>query len=274
MIRLASLLFRRQPNSSLPLAASFDRPFCFLHIPKTAGTTARNFLLTHFPAEQTLILQGTPKEALSVLHERQPHLAYFGHLPYVLLQGFPKLPRLFTVLRDPVERALSHYYFIRQRLRENRYNGPVDKTLLQVCELEIGDFLQQERDRSQVILGELQTRMLADCGASWQLSDYDPRLPPAPLTRADLKLAKERLRQCVVVGLSHRLHESLELLCAGFGWSLPTELCCENQTASRPKQHELDATTLRILDEITRADRELYEEGVQLFEKALVNRRK
>ena len=68
----------------VPPVPSIERPFFFLHIPKTAGMTVRHFLAMRFPAGQTYNVPARPsriddppliKRDAYELHRRRPHLA-------------------------------------------------------------------------------------------------------------------------------------------------------------------------------------------------------
>lgn len=262
---------------------SLDRPFCFLHIPKTAGITVRQLLQMRLPPGEAYDVPGDPareenlgplgivNDDLYELHLRKPHLAYLSHVPYNWLRNFPRRPHLFTVLRDPVDRVLSHYYFLRELiLRLVPDLGPLHE---QFCKLEIDEYLREQPDRFRVCFGELQTRWLT-AGPCWDVHDYDPSNPPPPLVPADLTRAKKRLRQCAVVGLTHRLLESLQLLCEVFDWAVPEEVGHENTTCKRPTKDQIDPRTLRLLEEHTAFDRALFAEGTRLFERQLARRGK
>lgn len=94
----------------VPAAA---RPVCFLHIMKCAGTsltTALSELADPWPrlldvwADQLVCLPG-PLLQRSMLTS--------GHLPYPVLDLLPPTTAAVTVLRDPVDRTLSHLAHLR-----------------------------------------------------------------------------------------------------------------------------------------------------------------
>lgn len=273
--RLLSWLTSRFRRRTPPVV-SFEQPFCFLHIPKTAGMTVRQFLMMRFPPGQAYNVPARPaggndlpvkNEDLYELHQRRPHLAYISHVPYRWLRNFPRQPHLFTILREPIDRVLSQYYFLRDLVRQGQIlrSHPFVE---QIVDVEIDEFVRSNSELSQVFFGEAQTRWLAG-NLCWDMSEYEPRYQHTKLSRWDLWQAKRRLRRCAVVGLAHRLLDSLQLLCKTFDWPSPAEVRRENTTEKRPKVDQLDPQTLRLLETITAADRELFAEGNRLFERRM-----
>jgi hypothetical protein len=93
-----------------PVAPAADRKLVFLHLPKTGGTT----LLHHFSAafaeaeicpERFSALDRIPPETLAT------YRFFSGHFNYEQVRLIPGRTFVVTVLRDPIERILSTYYF-------------------------------------------------------------------------------------------------------------------------------------------------------------------
>ena len=90
-----------------------DRPrICFIHLPKTAGSSLRQMLRDNyfndeiFNGNTMLDYEGLSKEDL------EPKKLYLGHLYfYKALELLPKDTNYITVLRNPIERVKSLYYF-------------------------------------------------------------------------------------------------------------------------------------------------------------------
>jgi hypothetical protein len=88
------------------------RPIFFLHIPKTAGRTLQHILQPYFATNESLL-----GDWPSIQHQVKPHFRFIsGHLYLreVSLIPFANHYRI-IVLRDPVERAISHFYHTNER---------------------------------------------------------------------------------------------------------------------------------------------------------------
>src|SRR5262245_36888531 len=108
-----------------------DQPLVvYVHIPKTAGTSFRRLVASQFPerfgvAPNTFTHAEVAEERLrAMLGEELPPLAIGGHIVFGLNDALPANARYVTVLRDPVERTLSHYgYLVAPRDPVERRHG-------------------------------------------------------------------------------------------------------------------------------------------------------
>lgn len=161
---------------------------------------------------------------------------YVGfHIEYGLEAYLPGPVSTFTILREPVDRALSHYYFTAEERRP-----PGDPRLA--------------AHLAECVEPNLQTRLLAG-----------PQDPDHPLEPAEmLAQARENLRACAVAGLTERFDESMLLLRRAYGWRWPLY---ERKNVSR-KRHPRDAIppeTLRRIAQDNRLDVALYAAARELF---------
>ena len=88
-----------------------ERPLCYMHLPKTGGTTMRRFLKTVLPNEKYIdpdLHYVGPDWPLSAA---DGYTVYSAHLDGRFWQHRDIEPRFVTVLRHPVERIVSLYYF-------------------------------------------------------------------------------------------------------------------------------------------------------------------
>jgi hypothetical protein len=165
-----------------------------------------------------------------------------GHMLFGLHEVLPQPATYITVLRDPVERVLSAYYYMRTyklhpfywKLRKQKWS--------------LEDYVERTR-RDNV-----QCKIIAG-------ADYH-----GPSTEKIFETAKEHMnRYFSVVGLSERFEESLALMKLRFGWRL-NSYSAFNVTRSRPKKGDLSQSTLDLIVQRNSFDMELYRLGVQRFE--------
>ncbi len=101
------------------------QPVCFLHTMKTAGTSLRRTLVglaAPWPSLAELFLDDLVC-APSPLLDHAMFLA--GHLPYEALDLLPPGLAVCTVVRDPLERTLSHLAHLNRRVLAGRGQGEV-----------------------------------------------------------------------------------------------------------------------------------------------------
>ena len=147
------------------------------------------------------------------------------------------------MLREPVARFLSSYYFILRRPLH-----PLHRKLKKE-RLGVEDYLRLIPHRHN-----LQCRLIA--GIEDKVMDDGPLL----------EMAKEHLTKSFsVVGICERFEESLMLIAKTFGWDVPFY---ENRKVSKNRSR-VEQTAIELIKEHNRLDLELYEFGKGLFEESL-----
>ncbi|USN99797.1 MAG: sulfotransferase family 2 domain-containing protein [Phycisphaeraceae bacterium] len=223
------------------------RPIVFLHIPKTAGTTLKSVLEQAYAGYEIVFLRNFGGEieafARRPAAERAKYALATAHIPWGGQSLIPKA-RPLTMLRDPVERFLSVYY----------YNARAPEALHHKAISEGGLSLADVVERG-LLAGEynLMTAML--------------RHPKAEGGRQAFESAKQNLAQCVF-GLSERFEDSVGLFRRALRWP---EVAWESRNVSvgRPKSEQIDPALLDRIRRETELDRALYEFGAGLFESRL-----
>jgi hypothetical protein len=130
-----------------------------------------------------------------------------GHMPYGLHEWTPGSAVYLAFVRDPVERALSQYHYIRGNPVLQRQIGlPEDST----CSLEA--FLEAEK---RMGMCNLQVRFLT--GAGNMLDRFLPPYPPLPEDALEKALGNLR-DEYAVVGVAKRFDESVVVMKMRLGW--------------------------------------------------------
>jgi len=163
-------------------------------------------------------------------------LIHGAHIVYGLHETLALPMSYFTILRDPVDRVLSHYYYGgAERLK------PSDPGFFS--------------DLAEYVEANLQTRLLA--------GEQDPAAPLSP--EAMLARAQENLRACAVVGLTERFDESLLLFRREYGWPMPYYER-RNVNPRRLRREKVPDLVLRRIEADNGLDVSLYTLAVTLFE--------
>jgi hypothetical protein len=221
----------------------------FLHIPKTAGTTLNRMIERQYSPFAIFTIdphriRATAERLKRLPEERRRRLRVVrGHLPYGIHEFLPQGATYITLLREPVARVLSAYYFVLRRPL-----NPLHRKLKRE-RLRIEDCLRLFPDRQN-----LQCRFIAGIEDT---AINDERL---------LDIAKENLSKSFsVVGLSERFEESLMLMAKTFAWEIPFYENCR-VAKTRP---QIDPGTVEMIRDYNRFDLELYEFGKGLFQEKL-----
>lgn len=87
----------------------------FLHIPKTAGQSVHELLLANFDSE--LVCPARVNEQLKALSDEElnRYQVFSGHFDWNAFDGLRGERFVFTILRDPIQRLLSFYFYLREQ---------------------------------------------------------------------------------------------------------------------------------------------------------------
>jgi len=245
-----------------------SRLIAFVHIPKTAGTTLNSILAQEYALNERheimmrgmswvlprpeiirrpLISFSKVRRLRASVRARHDLRLVHGHFDLSMMKHLPADTRYFTLLRHPIERAISHYYHYRRRPTERLHPLAVQATLAEwvnSCGL-----VEMDNGQTRRLAGQ----MNVSCGR---------------VTLQALERAKSNLAKFAAVGLTERFDESLTLLARVFGWGTHPYVA-QNVGANRPRRSALDPETIEALERCNRFDLELYQYASALFEHAL-----
>lgn len=226
----------------------------FVHIPKSAGQTMTHILARQFAPERTYSAPGVQR-ALEDLRLMPPARAQSldllqGHLPFGVHELLGRPAVYFTILRRPLDRVISHYYYVRRRPDHYLYEHVAGQ------KMSLHDYV------SSGLTHEL------DNGQTRMLYGMDGETLPA-ITAAEGEQALRNLREHFrVVGLTEHFDESLLLLGARMGWK-HLFYVRHNVTRERPAAEAISDETRRIIEERNAVDTELYNRAAELFRQEL-----
>lgn len=235
----------------------------FVHIPKTAGSTLRTVFLNSYPrnaiGNSGNAFRDPDSSAAKVegLSRAARIRVIAGHTPLgVFREHLRARARYLTILRDPVDRTLSHFHYLCLSGRGSvsplpTREGP-RRLPLPPC---IG--LEEMLARGEYLLDNLATRMLCDRAS-----------PFGPVTEAHLEEAKRNLGTLAFVGLTERFDESAVLLERALGLDL-VPYTSKKVNAGRPSVQDTPEAEVALIAEHNQLDLELYECARELFERRL-----
>ncbi len=251
--------------------AAEDGALLFLHIPKAGGTTLHSVIERQFAPEVTFSINGmTPAQSIKEFinlpeSERAQIRLVKGHMPYGLHRYLSVAASYLTMLRDPVDRIISHYYFV--------LNSPGHYLHTEVTsrKMSLPDFV---RSGLSTELTSDQTRLISGVEkVNTRLLDGDERrtLRPgsAPVTAEILEVAQKNLRDHFsAVGLFSRFDESLLLFKRRLGWR-NIYYVRRNVTKDRPDKREVPRDVRELISKHNEMDVRLYEYARRRFEEAI-----
>ena len=221
----------------------------FTHIPKASGTTLARVIGQTFRPEQIFRIYEVAGRTLEQQREeliqrtRQadcPIRIVVGHEPCGLHAKLAAEVRYFTVLRDPVERVISDYYYVLRTPHHRLY------AVVKCGELSLSSFAQKLPNR--------QTRFLAG------MHEGNP-------VDADLERAVKNVTDHYeVAGVVERFDDSLAMIQMRFEWPI-VGYTRENVGARRPKAETLSEEELAIVRQTNELDTALYEFALKRFAK-------
>jgi hypothetical protein len=221
------------PSARMPEIgrARAPRGLVFVHVPKAGGTTLRRIIRRQYPAGSIFDAPtsppfGLPPADASGLRVIQGHVPYGAHL------HLPVRADYITMLREPVDRIVSLFYYIRGH-REHSLHAELRR-------MSLADF---------VASGHPETRNHQCRLVSGRLDDF---------TSATLALARENLAtRFAVFGTEERFDESLLLFRRRLGWG-SVFYQRENVTRVRPAVAELPEDVAEMICEASALDVALY----------------
>ncbi|MEH7238302.1 sulfotransferase family 2 domain-containing protein [Bacillus sp. JJ1562] len=206
----------------------------FLHIQKTAGSSFKTFLKNQFNKDQIWFDRSSRVKEIKKTRDLQ---CIGGHFAYGVHENF-NLPYTYvTMLREPVDRVLSYYYFVKEK------KEGVDR---RISKMDIKEFM----DEYQAKTCNYQTRRIAG-------------------DKVDLELAKKHLlEEFSFVGITERFKESIFLMQKEYNFpSLSYET--RNITKKRASTQELPEEIISYIKQQNQLDIELYKFAKELFERKL-----
>jgi len=222
----------------------------FFHVQKTGGTTVHSLLQEIFPADRFAERTRAGHVVWDSFRDSDDAIVS-GHVTAAEVRHHIKHPRIFTVLREPESRLLSHYYFLKSHsaaLLES-YGSPL---LLRIKAMSLEEFLED---------AEIE---------AWFRDFYVKILDPErDQNGADLHRARAFLSRCEVIGTTDELASFVRAMFAALDIPPPATIPRMNSLSSRKDRAGFDPVDVAAP---SRVERELLRKYVAndevLFQRA------
>ncbi len=228
-----------------------DRSIIYIHLPKCGGTTFNRIIEWEYPPLQVFSIdpaffRWSYRRLLRWPRERLARIKVFtGHMPFGLHKSLSQSAIYITVLRDPIDRAISQYYFPLTHRLQWRHR--------QVKNVTLAEYVQRTPYKN------VQTKMLSGL-------DHGYDFLAGECSANELELAKRNLAtKFALAGFTERFDESLALAKIEFGWRID-RYADFNVTRRRPKKDQIPAAARELIAEHNRFDVELYRYAQGLFD--------
>jgi hypothetical protein len=257
-----------------------DPVLIFIHQPKAGGVTLSHVIRRHFHPETVVEIQGdSPKtiqqsvDSLRALTGEQKRRirCLMGHVPYGIHEFLPCTASYITILRNPIDRVISHYCYLRERIPAIRRSIEDDdqddyltaQSIIFSKNPTIDAYIEWQRSLG---LNNLQTRFLiSPRGDEWN------RIGRSflPLDSESVELAKQNLQEnFLVVGIQERYDETLLFLKRRLGWR-NVYYWRDNVTRNRVSETDLATDLVKTIRNDNQCDCELWSFANELLDKEL-----
>ncbi len=222
-----------------------NKVLIFAHIPKAGGTTLKSIIRQNY-AEDTIferyhLKNETYTDILQKLSEQELKKikCYVGHFCVGIHQNLPYPATYITLLRNPIDRIISLYYFI-IRNTTHRFHDELIAKQMSLKDFVVSGFAP---------IANTQTGKLA---CIEKISD-------SPVSMDDLRIAKQNLGEhFLAVGTTEKFDDFLQILQKRFGWQ-DISYHKQNVTNNRLRIEDIPKSILKLIAERNELDLELYE---------------
>jgi len=221
------------------------RKLLFEHIPKCAGTAARGYLQRHYRRLATYQTYGWKPDEIDGFKRlpdsrRHAYDLIIGHGAHELLDWTAPDTIAATILREPVDRLLSHYYYVREKPEHYLHAAVAAGNLSPGAYVAAG------------LSDELRNHMVCRfLGVRPEVAERDP----GRAVDAAWDVLNNRYR---IVGIAERLDAAMEVIRTAVGFHGRFSVKRINRTRNRRPTTILSPEDRRLIEEHNALDIELY----------------
>lgn len=210
-----------------------DKVLVLVHVPKTAGSALTSIICKQYNSNEVFSVSDPSlniENKVSKINENTK--VVFGHNYFGQHKNLGPHIHV-TMLRDPIDRVISHYYYIKEILKDNELT---DKYSLE-------EFAQLDE------FSNMQTHFIAG-------------------NKQDLEQAINNLSTFAFFGITELFNESLFLMKKTFGWE-NIAYKKENVNTKKPKKQTISKEIIKQIEKANQLDIQLYDWAKENFENRL-----
>src|ERR1700730_13126231 len=224
----------------------------FLHLPRTGGTTITwDILFPNFRREHCCIvnygpdmlaLGGAPDPLSWSTRKRESSSLIAGHMPFGFAEHFPGPSEYLTMVRDPIARVVSDYFFCRQNPTNPAYPFAITLPLV--------EFVAQGYGSSQNCYAQWLSN--AAFGAKFRSEDEI------------LEAALKNLSQFSFIGITEQSDLSIEQICKRYNLAVyPVTEVTKNRAT--PEGRHVSEEEIQVVRGHNLLDLAIYDVCLKLF---------
>lgn len=217
----------------------------FLHVPKTGGSSVNHILRQMFFGARTATVGPFQKyseaefRALSSSKREEFHIVR-GIVDYSISSHTSQDAKYMTIVRDPVERLVSHYKYVTRTPTHYLYSAAVD------ANLSLQDY----------ILSDLSPELLDGQARQILANEYHPELSEEEVVR----ILKTRFD---FIGTTKSIPDAIAWVSATFGRPLPVSVQQKNVSPGSAAKTELDSSIREAVGQRNRVDGFIYNHALR-----------
>ena len=236
-----------------------DNKYLFDHIHKSGGSSIHSVFTTILGIENVSPLINF-KRLSNALAESKRFQLIQGHFKFMPGDRLPVDRLAASVLRDPVDRCLSTYFYYRHDTLDKK--GAEFKSINLAKSLTLIEYVNCEDLSVLEHLENFQTKHFSELKFDGQLTRSSDLM---------LKMAKQALEEYDLVGVNESLNDFIDVLCYQWSWPLVEAVPRLKVTSTRPYKQDIKPEILKKLRALNELDIELYETAKAMFEKSRRN---
>jgi Sulfotransferase family/Domain of unknown function (DUF4214) len=262
---------KQKGNSDFAAHDLEEQKLVFLHLPKTGGTTLHDLLIQHF--DDNVIC---PERFNGLRHYAAGELAryrYFsGHFDLPTVKLIPGQKRVITMLREPIARLISLYYFQRAHKAD-----VIELNNLELARLankySMADFFRADEVRCHPAINNAMTRAFTQClegNRREAQTDLSIQYNEPPFA-----VALKELHALDAFGILERYDDSVALIFSSIGLPLPAKIekkqvldviVEENLGLRKIDKEQVTDEIINFISDLVKVDVELYRQASEIFE--------